>query len=82
MPPIMANSKKDKYLNTRRKILSQEMRMCNMYALELTEKKLLARFFLNWSNAKVKRLSTYKKISSQEIFMWNIKALALTIQKF
>ena len=38
MPPIMANSKdgqghKDKYLDTSRKILSQEMLMCNMKAL-------------------------------------------------
>ena len=38
MPPIMANSKdsqdhKDKYLDTSRKILSQEMIMCNMKAL-------------------------------------------------
>ena len=38
MPPIMANSKdgqghKDKYLDTSRKILSQEMLMCNMTAL-------------------------------------------------
>ena len=38
MPLIMANSKdglglKDKYLDTSRKILSQEMLMCNMKAL-------------------------------------------------
>ena len=38
MPLIMANSKdglghKDKYLDTSRKILSQEMFMCNMKAL-------------------------------------------------
>ena len=38
MPPIMANSKdgqghKDRYLDTSRKILSQEMLMCNMKAL-------------------------------------------------
>ena len=38
MPPIMANSKdglghKDIYLDTSRKILSQEMLMCNMKAL-------------------------------------------------
>ena len=37
MPPIMANSKdgqghKDKYLDPSRKILSQEMLMCNMKA--------------------------------------------------
>ena len=41
MPPIMANSKdgqghKDKYLDTSRKILSQEMLTCNMKALALT----------------------------------------------
>ena len=40
MPPIMANSKdglghKDKYLDTSRKILSQEMLMCNMKAVAL-----------------------------------------------
>ena len=38
MPPIMANSKdgqghKDKYIDTSRKILLQEMLMCNMKAL-------------------------------------------------
>ena len=38
MPPIMANSKdglghKDKYLDASRKILAQEMLMCNMKAL-------------------------------------------------
>ena len=38
MPTIMANSKdgqghKDKYLDTSRKIVSQEMLMCNMTAL-------------------------------------------------
>ena len=38
MPPIMANSKdgqghKDKYFDTSRKILSQEMLMSNMKAL-------------------------------------------------
>ena len=38
MPPIMANSKdgrddKDKYFDTSRKILSQEMTMCNMEVL-------------------------------------------------
>ena len=32
---------KDKYLDTSRKILSQEMFMCNMKALELTVQKLL-----------------------------------------
>ena len=38
MPPIMANPKesqghKDKYLDTSRKILSQEMLICNMKGL-------------------------------------------------
>ena len=38
MPPIMAHSNegqdhKDKYFDTSRKILSQEMTMCNMEAL-------------------------------------------------
>ena len=73
----MANSNesqdhKDKHFDTSRKILSQEMIMCNMEALVSYPKEV----------AKVKRLSTYKKISSQGIFMWNIKDLALTIQKF
>ena len=45
MPPIMANSKdgqghKDKYLDTSRKILLQEMLMWNMKALALTVQKL------------------------------------------
>ena len=61
MPPIMANSNdgqghKDKYLDTSRKILSQEMLMCNNKALALTVQKLLARlkFSKNGSNSKVK----------------------------
>ena len=61
MPPIMANSKddqghKDKYFDTSRKILSQEMLMCNMKALALTVQKLLSRlkFSKNGSNSKVK----------------------------
>ena len=46
MPPTMANSKdgqgyKDKYVDTSRKILSQEMLMCNMKALEFTVQRLL-----------------------------------------
>ena len=59
----MANSNegqdhKDKYFDTSRKILSQEMTMYNMKAF----KKLWPMsIFFNWSNAKVKRLSTYKK---------------------
>ena len=49
----MANSNegqdhKDKYFDTSRKILSQEMIFCE-------------NFFFNWSNVKVKRLSTYKR---------------------
>ena len=61
MLPIMANSKdgqshKDKYLDTSRKILSQEMLMCIMKALALTVQNLLARlkFSKNESNSKVK----------------------------
>ena len=39
MPPIMANSKdgqghKDKYLDTSKKILSQQILICNMKALK------------------------------------------------
>ena len=85
----MANSNegqdhKDKYFDTSRKILSQEMTMCNMEALVSYPKEVMTNvnFFKNWSNAKVKKLSTNKKISSQGIFMWNIKALALTIKSF
>ena len=90
MPPIMANSNeghdhKEKYDDTSRKILSQEMTMCNMEALLSYSKEVMTNvnFFLkNWSNAKVKRLSTYKKSSLQGILMWNIKTLAITVQKF
>ena len=89
MPPIMANSNKgqdhkDKYFDTSRKILSQEMTMYNMEAfsiLSLRNYDQCQFFFLNLSNVKVKRFSTYKKISLQGIFMWNIKVLAPTIQK-
>ena len=46
MPPIMANSKegqdhKDKYFDTSRKILSQEMTMCNMEALVSYPKEVM-----------------------------------------
>ena len=85
----MANSNegqdhKDKYFDTSRKILSQEMAMCNMEALVSYPKEVMTNvnFFKHWSYAKVKRLSTYKKISPQGIFIWNIKALALTVKKF
>ena len=58
MLPIMANSKdgqghKDKYLETSRKILSQEMLMCNIKALI---------FFLNKTTEK-----SYHKKYSYEI---------------
>ena len=53
MPPIMANSKegqdhKDKYFDTSRKILSQEMTMCNMEALVSYPKEVMTNvnFFL------------------------------------
>ena len=62
MPPIMANSKegqdhKDKYFDTSRKILSQEMTMCNMEALVsyFSEVMTNVNFFLNWSKLKIKR---------------------------
>ena len=82
----MANSNegqdhKDKYFDTSRKILSQEMTICNMEALVSYFSEVMTNvnsFLLNWSKMKIKRLSTYKKISSQGIFMWNIKALAPT----
>ena len=70
MPPIMANSNegqdhKDKYFDTSRKILSQEMTMCKMEALVSYPKEVMTNvfFFLNWSNDNIKRLSTNKKIS-------------------
>ena len=76
MPPIMANSNegqdhKEKFFDTSRKILSQEMTMCKMEALVsyFEEVMINVNIFLNWSNVKVKRLSTYKMISSQGIFM-------------
>ena len=73
MPPIMANSKdgqghKDKYLDTSRKTLSQEMLICNIKALALTLQKLKARlkFSKNGSNSKVKvtgsKIDTYGKV--------------------
>ena len=61
----MANSNegqdhKDKYFDTSRKILSQEMTMCNMEALVsyFSEVMTNVNFFLNWSKLKIKRLST------------------------
>ena len=77
MPPIMANSnegqdQKDKYFDTSRKILSQEMTICNMEALVSYFSEVMTNvnsFLLNWSKMKIKRLSTYKKVLSQEIFM-------------
>ena len=53
MPPIMANSNegqdhKDKYFDISRKILSQEMTMCNMEALVSNPKEVMTNvnFFL------------------------------------
>ena len=88
MPAIMVISNeghdhKDKYFDTSRKILSQEMTMCNIKALVSYFSEVMTNviFFKNWLKVKTKRLSTYKNISSQGIFMWNFKALALTIPK-
>ena len=73
MPPTMANSNegqyhKDKYFDTSRKILPQEITMCSMEALVSFFKEVMTNvnFFLvnPWSNVKVKSLRTYKKISS------------------
>ena len=71
MPPVMANSNegqdnKDKYFDTSRNILSQEMIMYNMEAFSILS---LISCYFNWSNVKAKRLSIYKKISSQGIFV-------------
>ena len=60
-PQIMANSKDDqdqkgKYLETSRKILSQEMIMCNMKAL-IFRSNDQCQFFLTIGHVKVKRLS-------------------------
>ena len=59
MPPIIANSKdgqghKDKYLDTSRKIVSQEMLMCNMKALIFIKNnenhgKVLSQGILIWN---------------------------------
>ena len=60
MSPIMANSNegqdhKDKYFDTSRKILSQEMIMCNMEAFSILSWRSYdqCQFFFNWSNVKV-----------------------------
>ena len=74
---------KDKYFDTTKKVLSQEMTMCNMETLVSRFLEIITNvnvFFLKRSNVKVKRSSTNTKILSQAIFMWNTKALALTIQ--
>ena len=62
---------KDKYLDTSRKILSQEMLMCNMKAL----------IFNNLS--QFNNVGTQGRVLSQGLLndMWNIKALALIVQK-
>ena len=51
MPPIMANSNegqdhKDKYFDTSRKILSQEMIMYNMEAFSILSLRSYVNFFL------------------------------------
>ena len=63
MPPIMANSNeghdhKDKYFDTSRKILSQEMTVCNMEALASYFQEVMTNvnFFFN-----CQRLSTNKR---------------------
>ena len=70
MPPIMANSNegqdhKDKYFDTSRKILPQEMIMYNMEVFSILSLRSYdqCQNFFNWSNVKVKGLSTrgYKK---------------------
>ena len=83
MPSIMANSKDGhghnyKYLDTSRKILLQEMLMCNITALSLTVQKLSA--MLNFPHKKngsklqsqghrVKNNGTHGKILSHRILM-------------
>ena len=82
----MANSKdgqghKDKYLDTSRKILSQEMLRCNMKALTLTVQKLLARlkFSKNGSNSRVKvtrsKIMVPTERSSQKEYSFEISKL-------
>ena len=68
MPPIMANSidgqdHKEKYFDTSKKILSQEMAMCNMETLipYFLEVIINVNFFFKWSNVKVKMLSTTQR---------------------
>ena len=73
MPPIMDNSKdgqghKDKYLDTSRKILSQETLMCNMKALIFILKLMKPRKGLITRNTHVKYQSSnphYSKVISK-----------------
>ena len=60
MPPIMANYNEgqdhnDKYFDTSRKILSEEMTMCNMEALVSYFSEVMTNvIFFNWSKVKTK----------------------------
>ena len=85
----MANSNegqdhKDTYFDTSRKILSQEMTVCNMEALVSYYLEVLTNVnsFFKLVKCQSQKIKYHKKISSQGIFIWNIKALALTIQKW
>ena len=76
MPPIMAISNdgqdhKDKYFDTSRKILSEEVTMYNMEAFGILSLRSYdqSQFYFNCSNVKVKRLTTYKNISSKGILI-------------
>mgnify|MGYP003692169705 CR=1 FL=1 len=79
MPPIMANSNegqdhKDKYFDTSRKILAQEMTVCNMEALVSYPKEVMTNvnfFFklVEWQGQKIKYLQkrSHHKGNSCEI---------------
>ena len=68
MPPIMANSKegqdhKDKYLDTSRKILSQEMTISNMEALVSYPKEVMTKvnFFCKLVKCQVQKIKYLQK---------------------
>ena len=83
---MIANSRdgqshKNKYLDTGRNILFQEMLMCNNKALILILEVMTNVHLKKSSNVRVKRFSTNRTILSQEIPMLNMKTLALTVEK-
>ena len=87
MPPIMANSNegqdhKHKYFDTSRKLLSQEMTMCNMEALVSYFSEVMTNViffkFVKSQDQKIKYLQ--KDLITRDIHV-KYQTLALTIQK-